>query len=96
MATNVLMDKQMRKILVPVALAIALGSAGMAYAAATTTTVNTVKSFDLKTHSLVLADGGSYVLPAAFKDPGLKVGAKVTVKSEMSGKTHKVESVVLN
>ncbi|MEO5806811.1 DUF1344 domain-containing protein [Devosia sp.] len=85
----------MRKIILPVALAIALGSSGIAFAAAPNTAVNTVKSFDLKAHTLTLENGVNYVLPATFKDPGLKVGAKVTVKWEMKGKAIQADSVTL-
>ncbi|GLQ09071.1 hypothetical protein GCM10007913_10030 [Devosia yakushimensis] len=56
---------------------------------------STVKAFDLKTHSLTLANGIVYKLPATFKDPGLKNGAKVTVKWQQNGKEYDASSVTL-
>lgn len=65
-------------------------------AAATPQSVSsTVKTFDLKNHSLTLANGIAYVLPATFKDPGLKVGEKVTVKWQMNGSAYDVTSVTI-
>tara|TARA_R110002020_G_scaffold60594_12_gene164011 strand:+ start:1570 stop:1881 length:312 start_codon:yes stop_codon:yes gene_type:complete len=63
--------------------------------AAPQTIASTVKAFDLKTHKLTLANGVSYVLPANFKDPGLKVGEKVSVKYQMNGKAFDVTSVTI-
>lgn len=102
----------MRNILIPVALALVVGTSGMAFAAgmapapiakpaatsamATPQSVaGTVKSFDLKTHTLILNNGISYKLPATFKDPGLKVGEKVTVKWQMNGKDYDATGVTL-
>lgn len=88
----------MRKFLVPAAIAIVLGTSGLAMAAtaAPQSITSTVKSFDLKTHSLTLANNIAYVLPATFKDPGLKAGQKVTVKWEMNGAKYQADSVALN
>ncbi|MET3897557.1 hypothetical protein ABIB57_001494 [Devosia sp. UYZn731] len=100
----------MRKFLVPVAVALVLGTSGLAMAASTTAiatkpaaaamaapqaVTNTIKSVDMKTHTLVLANGISYKLPSNFKDPGLKAGQKVTVKWQMNGKAYDATSVVL-
>lgn len=56
---------------------------------------STVKAFDLKGHSLTLANGIVYKLPATFKDPGLKAGSKVTVKWQQNGKEYDASSVTL-
>ncbi|MET3924948.1 DUF1344 domain-containing protein [Devosia sp. 2618] len=101
----------MRKILIPVAIALIAGSSGMAFAASTaapavtapvTTPMaaaqsisSTVKAIDLSTHTLTLANGIAYVLPATFKDPGLKVGDKVTVQWQMNGKAYDATKVTL-
>lgn len=100
----------MRNILIPAALALVVGTSGMAFAATTTMAVkpaaaaavaapqsiaSTVKAFDLKAHTLTLANGIAYTLPATFKDPGLKAGAKVTVKWQMNGKAYDATSVTL-
>lgn len=85
----------MRKFLFPtVAAALVMTSVG-AFAAGDTMTKGVVKSFDLKAHSLVLDNGISYVLPATFKDPGLKVGTKVTVGWQMVKKLHNADSVMI-
>lgn len=103
----------MRKFIVPVALALMVGTSGMAFAANTTPMApaakapvaaqaatpqsisSTVKAFDLKAHTLTLANGVVYHLPTSFKDPGLKTGSKVTVKWQQSGKNYNAESVIL-
>ena len=54
-----------------------------------------VKSFDMTKHTLTLADGTIYQLPAGFKDPGLKAGAKVAVIWDMIGSDHKASAVTL-
>lgn len=60
------------------------------------TIASTVKAIDLKAHTLTLANGISYALPTTFKDPGLKVGEKVSVKYKMNGKTFEATSVSLS
>ena len=44
--------------------------------------------------SLVLDNGSSFTLPNTFKDPGLKVGEKVRVSWDMSGKNKIAHEVV--
>ncbi|HTN63307.1 MAG TPA: DUF1344 domain-containing protein [Devosia sp.] len=100
----------MRNILVPAAIAILLGSSGLAMAAGTapaaarpaaTATAapqsftGTVKAFDLSKHMLTLSNGISYALPTTFKNPGLKVGEKVTVKWRMNGTQYDAQSVTI-
>ncbi|KKC41475.1 hypothetical protein WH87_00555 [Devosia epidermidihirudinis] len=101
----------MRKFLVPAAIALVLGSSGLAMAAgaaapavtpapaaavATPQSVSdTIKSFDLTKHTITLGNGKTYILPATFKDPGLKVGSKVTVKWQMKGTEYDATSVTL-
>lgn len=65
---------------------------GAAFAAAMTAT-GTVKTYDAAKHMLTLADGTSYMLPKTFKDPGLKVGEKVSVAWTMKGDTHEASAV---
>lgn len=81
----------MRKLVVPAAAAAVLATSALAFAAQHTD--GTVKSLDTKAMSLTLSDGSTYVLPKKFKDPGLKVGEKVSVIWDMSGKNKVVESV---
>jgi uncharacterized protein DUF1344 len=88
----------MRNVLVPAALALVLASSGFAMAAtaAPQSITSTVKAFNGSTHLLTLANGIEYSLPATFKDPGIKVGERVTVKWEMNGKTFQADSVVVD
>lgn len=88
----------MRKFLVPAALALVLGTSGLAMAAtaAPQSITSTVKAFNGSTHLLTLANGIQYSLPATFKDPGLKVGERVTVKWEMNGAAYKADSVIID
>ena len=87
----------MRNFLVPAAIALVLGTSGMAMAAtaAPQTITSTVKAFDAKTHMLTLANNIAYVVPANFTTP-LKAGQKVTVKWEMNGAAYKADSVAIN
>lgn len=94
----------MRKYIAPIVVGLlALAPAGAVFAATTTAAVTapaamqasgTIKSLDLTAHTLVLADGSSYVLPADFKLPAnLKVGEKVTVHWKMNGTAHDVTAI---
>jgi len=101
----------MRKILVPIALSMMLAGSGLAFAAtlssapaaapavnamsASQSITSTVKAFDLHAHTLTLANGIAYQLPATFKDPGLKAGEKVTVQWRMNGSAYDAQSVAL-
>lgn len=70
----------MRALLVPAALA-ALSLAPAALAAESAT--GTVKSLDMKAHTLTLGNGRIYHLPTSFADPGLKAGEKVQISWAM-------------
>ncbi|MBZ9918413.1 MULTISPECIES: DUF1344 domain-containing protein [unclassified Mesorhizobium] len=82
----------MRKIIVSAAAAAILASGSVAFAAVKHTT-GTIKTFDTASKSLVLDNGSSFTLPRTFKDPGLKVGEKVRVSWDMSGKDKVAEAV---
>lgn len=99
----------MRKFVAPLLVALVAAAPGAAFAASTAMPAakpavtsqaeqsisGTVKSFDLKAHTLTLADGKVYQLPATFKDPGLKAGEKVTVHWKMNGTTYEASSVTI-
>lgn len=102
----------MRNLMIPAAIALVVGTSGIAFAANVATPMakpaavsamaaaplsvaSTVKAFDLKTHSLTLANGATYVLPATFKDPGIKVGERVTVKYHINGKAYDAIAVTI-
>ncbi|MCA0002542.1 MULTISPECIES: DUF1344 domain-containing protein [unclassified Mesorhizobium] len=82
----------MRKIIVSAAAVALLASGSVAFAAVKHTT-GTIKTFDTASKSLVLDNGSSFTLPRTFKDPGLKVGEKVRVSWDMSGKDKVAEAV---
>ena len=84
----------MRNFVFPVAAAALIATSFAAFAADTMTT-GTIKSMDMAKHMLVLNNGISYTLPAAFKDPGLKVGEKVTVGWVLKGKIYEADTVVI-
>lgn len=84
----------MRKLVVSAAAAIILASGSIAFAAVHHTT-GSIKLFNTATKSLVLQDGSTFQLAKAFKDPGLKVGEKVTVTWDMSGANKIAESVAI-
>lgn len=83
----------MRALLIPAALAASFALAPAAFAAAAHNSTGAIKTIDAKTHSLTLADGSTYMLPAKFNASHLKVGEKVQVSWEMKGKLHDATSV---
>ena len=98
----------MRKFIAPALIALLVAAPGAAFAATTTapkpviaasaaqSDTGVIKAINMGTHSLTLADGKQYQLPATFKDPGLKVGSKVTVQWKMNGKAYQATSVSLS
>lgn len=84
----------MRALLVPVTAAAILVSSFAAFAADTTTS-GMVKSFDLKANTLTLDNGTVYTLPTGFKDPGLKVGEKVSVAWNLMNSKHVADKVTI-
>lgn len=80
----------MRSFVLPSAVIFSLVCASMALASATTTD-GVIKSLDMKTHMVTLADGSSYMLPKDVK--GLKVGEKVAVVWQLNGKVNVASSI---
>ncbi|MCB2128824.1 MAG: DUF1344 domain-containing protein [Rhodobacteraceae bacterium] len=85
----------MRKYLFPAVAAAMLATSFSAYAADTNTT-GVIKAFDLKAMTLTLEDGTVYSLPVGFKDPGLKIGEKVTVAWQMLNTKHQADTVTID
>ena len=81
----------MRAYMLPAAIILSLGAGSLAMAA--TTTDGVIKSLDMKTNTITLADGTAYMLPKGFKDPGLKVGEKVAVVWDLKGNIHAASAV---
>lgn len=81
----------MRVILAPAVLAAVLALMPAAFAAQTA--AGSIKAFDMKAHTLTLDNGTVYSLPTTFKDPGLKVGEKVSIQWDMKNGKHEAESV---
>jgi ABC-type amino acid transport substrate-binding protein len=84
----------MRTLLVPAAFAALLATSAIALAA-TSQASGTVKAFDAKAMTLILADGDAYVLPRTFKDPGLKAGEHVSINWQMKGDQRAADSVTI-
>jgi hypothetical protein len=86
----------MRKLLVPAVAATILATGSVAFAATMHNASGTVKSFDAKAMRLTLMNGGEYMLPRTFKDPGLRAGTKVNIAWETGKSGGKVaESVTI-
>ena len=83
----------MRALLTSLTLFSALAMSTAAFAASMTT--GTIKAFDTKALTLTLKNGTQYMLPANFKDPGLKIGEKVKIAYEMVGKKHQATAVTI-
>ncbi len=78
----------MRKSLVPTVLA-ALVAVTPAAFAASHTTKGVVSSYNVKSMTLKLKGGATYLLPKDFENPDIKAGTKVAVVWETkSGKRH--------
>ncbi len=84
----------MRKQLFSIATVASMIAASMAMAAPTTTD-GTIKALDMTKHSITLQDGTVYMLPATFKDPGLKVGEKVAVIWDKKGDVKEATAVTV-
>lgn len=84
----------MRKLLVPAAAAAFLATSAAAFAA-THHTSGVVQTVDTKAMTLTLEDGGQYMLPKNFKDPGLKAGDKVKVAWETKKGSKIAEKVTI-
>lgn len=82
----------MRITLVPAAIAVTLALSPAAFAAMQTTT-GTIKSLNMKTHTLTLANGTAYALPASFHGKSLKAGEKVSIEWSMRNGRHQASSV---
>ena len=78
------------------AAAVILSSVAMVPAAfaATQSMTGTVKTYHAG-QSLTLANGDMFLLPANFKDPGIKTGEKVKVAYEKTGKKLQAEMVTI-
>ncbi|MBU1305474.1 MAG: DUF1344 domain-containing protein [Alphaproteobacteria bacterium] len=97
----------MRKLVASALVALLVAAPGAAFAASATpapaatsaaaemSASGIVKAFSPTTHSLTLADGKVYQLPGTFKDPGIKVGSKVTVHWKQNGTMMDASSVSL-
>lgn len=81
----------MRSRLLPALVAASLALAGAAHASVTTH--GHIKSVDMKAHTVTLADGTVYQMPANYKDPGLKAGDKVAILWDMKGTAHDATSI---
>lgn len=84
----------MRALFASVALLSAIAIVPAAYAASMTMT-GTVKSIDTARKELKLSNGDTFVLPANFKDNGIKAGEKVKVSYQKSGKKLEAEMVTI-
>lgn len=86
----------MRALLVAAAFAAALCAAPAALAAGpTVNTTGSVESVSVRAHRLTLKDGSVFHLPMDFKDPGLKIGAKVKVSWSVENGRHNATQVTI-
>jgi len=81
----------MRALLTSLTILSALSLSSAAFAASTTT--GTIRDYDMKAMTVTLKNGTKYMLPATFKNPGLKVGEKVTIAYQTMGKKHQATAV---
>lgn len=84
-------DDTMRALLTSLTILSVLSLSSAAFAANTTT--GTIRAYDMKAMTVTLKNGTKYMLPASFKNPGLKVGEKVTIAYETMGKKHQATAV---
>ncbi len=84
----------MRALFASVVVVSALSMAPAAFAAPLTMS-GTVKSYDTSAKMLKLTNGDSFVIPASFKDPGIKVGEKVKVTYTKMGTKLEADTVTI-
>lgn len=73
----------MRIMLSALAAATILGAANLAYAADAT---GTIKSIDMSKHTVTLDNGSTYDVAKNIKFNGMRVGERVTLTYQQSGK----------
>jgi hypothetical protein len=73
----------MRIMLSALAAATILGAANLAYAADAT---GTIKSIDMSKHTVTLDNGSTYDVAKNVKSNGMRVGERVTLTYQQSGK----------
>ena len=73
----------MRIMLSALAAATILGAANLAYAAEAT---GTIKSIDMSKHTVTLDNGSTYDVAKNVKFNGMRVGERVTLTYQQSGK----------
>ncbi len=83
----------MRKLVVSTVATLLLAGGSAAFAAPHQTT-GQIRQFTAG-KTLVLQDGSAFQLAKTFRNPGLKVGEKVSVNWDMSGKNKIAESVTV-
>ncbi len=83
----------MRALLTSLTVMTAISLSSAAFAA--NSTIGTIKAYNAKTMTLTLRNGTAFMLPAHFKDPGLKVGEKVRIAYDVVGKKHEATAVTL-
>ncbi|MBP1859646.1 DUF1344 domain-containing protein [Rhizobium herbae] len=81
----------MRALLTSLTLLSAISLSSAAFAASTTT--GTIRAYDAQAMTLTLKNGTKFLLPGGFKDPGLKVGERVTVAYQTMGNKHRAMAV---
>lgn len=81
----------MRTLLTSLTILSAISLSSAAFAASTTT--GTIRAYDAQAMTLTLKNGTKYLLPATFKDPGLKVGERVTIAYQTMGQKHRATAV---
>lgn len=84
----------MRALFASVVVVSALSMVPAAFAAPLTMS-GTVKSYDSSAKMLKLTNGDSFVIPASFKDPGIKVGEKIKVTYTKMGNKLEADTVTI-
>lgn len=83
----------MKNFALPLALVASLTLSSLALAAATTTE-GVIKSIDAKADTITLTDGVVYHLAKTIKIAAFKVGEKVKVTWEKTGKVNEASAVI--
>lgn len=81
----------MRGMILPSLTAIAVIAASGAYAAQAS---GNIKTMDMKAHTVTLADGKMYELPASYDMSKLKANEKVKVTYSNKGSKHMATAIV--
>jgi P pilus assembly chaperone PapD len=85
----------MRTFFASAAVVASLALVPVVASAASLAMTGTVKSYSATQKVIKLSNGESFIVPASFKDPGLKAGEKVKITYKKAGSKMEADTVTI-